>query len=433
MSGDGRECDHGWPFGNGLMAGEEKDTWHSSTPRVSLLRERVFEPSNCGVLPDIEQYLPADYANREPILRRATNYRATLQAVVTPVREYELIVGDVPYREFAPNVEVMPPHVTPEEETRLRAEATVAFRQATGIAEITDFASLRTVFSIGPNYGHIIVDYTLPLRIGFGGMRKRIERRLSELPDAGGEEVNSQRSFLTAARDCIMGAQAYIRRYAAEAERLARADRRADRVMELLHIADVCSQIATDPPRTFHEALQLVWFTQLLLEIESGVSAFSFGRLDQYLHPHLEADLRSGRIDREKAQELVDCFWVKANEHNDRCPDAGRAITIGGVGQHGEDTVNEMTYIMLDAAGALRLVQPKLNARIHADSPTDYIRRCCEVAANNVGPHFYNDDTIIPALASFASPRRRPSSMGSSAATKPAYREKSGPGPCRGS
>ena len=384
-----------------MTAGAPGDTRHSLTPRVTRLRERVTGPSGCGELPDLEPYLPADYSKREPIVRRAMKFAATLQTVATPIRDDELIVGDVPYREFAANVEVMPTHLTPVEAARLRDEATVACRQATGVSELTDYANLQTVFTIWPNHGHIIVDYALPLRIGCGGIRRRIEQRLSELSTTDGGGTNSQRSFLTAAGICVAGAQVYIRRYAAEAGRFARLERRADRVRELLHIAEVCSHIASDPPGTFHEALQTVWFTQLLLEIESGVSAFSFGRLDQYLQPYLEADLDSGRLTRDEAQELVDCLWVKANEQNDRCPDAGRAITIGGAGQHGEDSVNDATYMMLDAAGALRLVQPKLNARIHAGSPTEYIQRCCEVATHNVGPHFYNDDTIIPALVRF--------------------------------
>ena len=38
------------------------------------------------------------------------------------------------------------------------------------------------------------------------------------------------------------------------------------------------------------------------------------GRMDQYVWPYLQADLDSGRMDMEKAGELVDCFSLKFNE-----------------------------------------------------------------------------------------------------------------------
>lgn len=364
--------------------------------------------------------LPNDFWDRAPIVRRGLIFRAMAEAVATPIRDDELIVGDVPYDGFLANREFLPPHLTVSEQEERRAQVAATGRQTTGDRGTTE--GLDTVFGMGRNFGHIIADYRLPLRLGFGGIRKEIEQRLASLP----EEEAEARDLLAAARLTVRGAEGYIRRFGEEALRLAglrgqrarrsqeEAERRsglegdtepgAEHRPELEQIALVCRHVASESPRSFREALQLVWLTQLLLEMESGVSAFSFGRLDQYLYPYLESDLADGVLALEEAQELVDCFWVKANEQNDRCVDAGRAITIGGRGHDGEDLTNELTHMMLAAAERLRLKQPKLNARTHAGSPPEYLRRCGQVAAHNVGPQLYNDEEIVPSLEDFGFP-----------------------------
>jgi formate C-acetyltransferase len=329
-----------------------------------------------------------------------------VDAVATPIRDDELIVGDVPYDGFLENRDVVPRHTTQAEEEVLRAGAIESFRRATGVPQVRDYGSeFGSAFGMGRNFGHIIADYQLPLRLGFGGIRKKIEQRLSVTSGGQGEGTRPERHFLEAAHLSVQAAMRYVRRYAEQAQHLAEEANCDDRRLELERIAGCCRHIAECPPRDFREALQLVWLTQLLLEIESGVSAFSFGRLDQYLHPFLKADLDSGALGWESAQELVDCFWVKANEQNDRCEDAGRAVTIGGMGRNGEDRVNNLTTMMLAAAGRLGLKQPKLNARIHPGSPPDYLRLCCGVATQNAGPQLYNDEQIIASLEHFGFPR----------------------------
>ena len=369
----------------------------SLTARIERLRRRLAEGKLLSSLRNVKPELPENFWEVEPVVRRGMMFRATLEVLATPIGPDELIIGDVPYDEFRANCEVLPVQLLDGERKGLEAEAVARFLQEKDISEIRDFGRLGTLFSIGRNFGHIIADYRLPLRIGFGGIRRNIEQHLSELSGS----ATPQRDFLEAARLSTLGAERYIRRHGEHARRCANEEPEASRRAELNHLAETCFHIATDPPRSFHEALQLVWFTQLLLEVESGVSAFSFGRLDQYLYPYLKADLENGALAGEQAQELVDCFWIKANEQNDRCPDAGRAITIGGIGQDGEDRVNELTFMMLSAASALRMQQPKLNARIHSGSPADYIRRCCEVACRNTGPQFYNDEQIIASLVHF--------------------------------
>jgi len=390
--------------------GAAVETANAITARVERLRARLSDARELASLEEARPKLPGDFWERPPIVRKGLMFLAMARELATPIRDHELIVGDVPYGEFLANREVLSPHISDSERTELRAGAFERFAERTGRQGAADrIEGLGTVFGMGPNYGHIIADYARPLEAGFGGVRRDVEVQLEALASG---EADSRRDSLEASRLAVVGAETYIARYGAAADELAEAEGCGLRRAELRQLGRTCSRIATDPPCGFQEALQMVWFTQLLLEIESGVSAFSFGRLDQYLYPFLEADLAGGALTRRDAQELVDCFWIKANEQNDRCEDAGRAVTIGGVDAEGGDAVNELTHMMLDAAGRLGTRQPKLNARVHGGSPSAYVHRCCEVAARNAGPQLYNDEQIIDALVSFGLPKAEAASYG---------------------
>ena len=221
------------------------DLRHPLRPRVERLTGRLLEPQALLPLERVEPVLPADFPDRVPIVRRGMMFRGVLRAIATPIREDELLVGDVPYDGFAANREIMPGHLEEDEAERLRAGAIEKFFQLTGTSKVRDYPG--TVFGMARNFGHIIADYQLPLRIGFGGIHRRITKRLSELPDRE-EDATPERHFLEAALLSVRGAEHYIRRYGNEARRLLEEARWSDRRSELQHLAEMCDHIATEPP-----------------------------------------------------------------------------------------------------------------------------------------------------------------------------------------
>ena len=88
----------------------------------------------------------------------------------------------------------------------------------------------------------------------------------------------------------------------------------AERRVELLEIARICRNVPARPAETLHEALQAFWFVHLIIQIESNGHSISPGRFDQYMIPFFETDLAAGRLSRDRAQELLDCLWIKFNE-----------------------------------------------------------------------------------------------------------------------
>ena len=142
-----------------------------------------------------------------------------------------------------------------------------------------------------------------------------------------------------------------------------------------------------------------------MVQIESNGHSISPGRFDQYMYPYLKND----NIDREFAQELVDCIWVKLNDINKTRDEvsaqafAGYAVfqnlCVGGQNEEGQDATNEVSYMAMEAVAHVRLPQPSFSVRIHQNTPLEFLYRACEVSRLGYGvPAFYNDEVIILAL-----------------------------------
>ena len=128
------------------------------------------------------------------------------------------------------------------------------------------------------------------------------------------------------------------------------------------------------------------------------------GRFDQYIEPFYRKDIESGRLTREKAQELLESFWLKLNldsdyTHSGMESDTGQNITLGGVTPAGKDAVNEISYMCLNASRKIALSEPKIMVRMHKNSPPEFWNKCCQLAREGMGfPIFANDDVVIPAM-----------------------------------
>ena len=159
---------------------------------------------------------------------------------------------------------------------------------------------------IAPGYGEIL------LPKGWGGVRRWAEERLAAL-DLADPASEDKRYFLEAVVISCEAMGILARRHAEAARELARTAA-PERAAELERVAAACDWIAEEPPRTFHEALQLIWFAQMSLMMELNAPSYSPNRMDQYLYPYYEADVASGELTHDDAQELLECLWVKLAE-----------------------------------------------------------------------------------------------------------------------
>jgi formate C-acetyltransferase len=249
--------------------------------------------------------------------------------------------------------------------------------------------------------GHFLPNYEKMLKLGVKGYLDTIEGKEGDLNHA--------------VRITCEGLADYAKRLAQEAERLAVEEKDAGRSAELNEIARICHKVPYSPADTFHEALQSLWLTHMAVNLEGLNSAVSFGRMDQYLYPYYQRDLEEGRITPERARELLLCFSAKATEHvfllSEKVSQyhggflVVQAAIVGGMDRDGKDAVNDLTYLLLDVMEESGLRDPNYQARVHAGSPDDYLRRVVDVARKGNGvPAIFNDEAAIGSLLSHGYP-----------------------------
>lgn len=256
--------------------------------------------------------------------------------------------------------------------------------------------------------GHVSVDYAKVLKIGFGGIKKEAEAALAALHE-GDADWCEKSAFLNAVIKSCDAAAVYSARYAALA--LEKAEKCTDekRKRELLMIAQNCVNVPEKGASSFWEACQSFWMVQLLLQTESSGHSISPGRFDQYMYPYYKADIDSGKITQEFAQELMDCIWIKLNDLNkirDKDSSEGFAgyslfqnLIAGGQTSDGLDATNELSYMSIEATMHVLLPQPSFSVRVWNGSPHEFLIRAAALTRTGVGlPAYYNDEVIIPAL-----------------------------------
>ncbi|MBQ8388922.1 MAG: glycyl radical protein [Clostridia bacterium] len=282
------------------------------------------------------------------------------------------------------------------------------------IAPEAQRAMEHNVFTPG-NYfyngvGHVTVRYDKVLAVGYLGIIAEVKSELAKM-NVGDSNYCSKKALLDG---IIMSCEAvinYAERYATLAERMAKNESNATRREELFRIADNCRRVPANGAQSFYEACQSFWFVQMLLQVESSGHSISPGRFDQYMYPYYKADIESGAITRDFAQELMDCIWIKFNDLN-KCRDAASAegfagyslfqnLIAGGQTPDGEDATNDLSFMCIDATMHVLLPAPSFSVRVWNKTPHEFLIRAAELTRTGVGlPAYYNDEVIIPSLMS---------------------------------
>lgn len=255
---------------------------------------------------------------------------------------------------------------------------------------------------------HLAVNYERVLSVGLAGYEERVRacRAALDLTDPDAIDKNV---FYKAVLVVIAAVRRFAGRYAALAREMAEAEKDEARAAELRRIAETCERVPYEPARSFREAVQSVWFIQLILQIESNGHSLSYGRFDQYMFPYYQADIASGAITRDEALELLTCLWIKTLSVNKvrsqahTFSSAGspmyQNVTIGGQTTDKRDAVNDLSFLVLQSVAQTRLTQPNLTVRYHAGLNKQFYDECIEVMKLGFGmPALNNDEVIIPSF-----------------------------------
>lgn len=377
---------------------------HEPTSRVQKLREDLLrlKPSASIERARIETRIMKETEGMPTITRRAKVFATTVREMPICIYPNQLIVGSTSVGPLCNNItpainldmrkigysyilgmrkDAPYPKLSDEEKNEL--EALKPYWREQGRKETTH------------HFGHNIHNHQKVLKIGFLGIKKEAEERLAKL-DLTEPDSAAKVPFLEGVIIAMDAAAEIGKRFAVKAREMAKEELDEKRKEELLKIAEVCDQVPAHPARTFYEAIQSYYFSYLLLFWEViPTLGFSQGRMDQYLYPYYERDIKDGRINKEGAQELIDCYLLAGNYEGDLLP-SGTPMTVGGVKANGQDATNDLSYMFIEGVMHTRLPSPWLSVLVHNQMPDDLLIKACQLCSIGTGqPQFVNSDVIV--------------------------------------
>jgi formate C-acetyltransferase len=407
--------------------------------RISSLREKVLntKPSVCTERARFYTQIYQEHEDQPVIIKRALALQKTLREMTVFIDEGELIVGNHSSNHRA--APIFPEYAVdwlPEEMDTLDKRPGDAFfitelhkQELVEIAawwkgkvlwdrgralmsqelrDLQDSAIIKATGNLTSGDAHIAVDFLKILTVGLNGYIKEIEQFHRQVDRSRREGIRKDH-FYHALTIALRGFQDFIRRFRDLASAQSETELTGSRKAELRQIAQNCHAIAQGPPQNFYQALQLTYFVQLVLQIESNGHSVSLGRMDQYLYPFYHRDMGSGAVTEEFTSELLENTWIKLLSINKIRPwshtrfSAGgplyQNVTIGGQTKQGKDAVNALSFLILRSVGKMRLTQPNLSVRFHRNISQEFMEECIRVIEMGFGmPSFNNDEIVIPGL-----------------------------------
>lgn len=255
---------------------------------------------------------------------------------------------------------------------------------------------------------HLAVNYEKILAFGLKGYEERVKDLKAKLDLTDPDSIDKN-IFYKAVLIVIEAVHQFAQRYSKLAQELADREKDSKRKAELLEISRICAKVPYEPATSFYEAVQSVWFIQLILQIESNGHSLSYGRFDQYMYPYYIKDIQEKVITKDEALELLTCLWIKTltiNKVRSQAHTLSSAgspmyqnVTIGGQTPDKKDAVNELSFVVLQSVAQTRLTQPNLTVRYHKNINKAFFDDCIEVMKLGFGmPALNNDEIIIPSF-----------------------------------
>ena len=329
----------------------------------------------------------------------------TMEFVINELDQFEKRDGDVFYitektkeqlREIAPFWE----------NNNLRARGEALLPEEVRVFMETGVFGMEGKLNAGD--AHLAVNYERILKDGLKGYEKRVKECKASLDLTSPDSIDKY-CFYNAVLIVLDAVCAFANRYSVLAKNLAERELDLERKIELLEISKICAKVPYEPAETFQEAVQSVWFIQLILQIESNGHSLSYGRFDQYMYPYYDRDIKNGNITETEALELLTCLWIKTltiNKVRSQAHTLSSAgspmyqnVTIAGQTTDKKDAVNDLSFLVLKSVAQTRLTQPNLTVRYHKNINKQFLDECVEVMRLGFGmPALNNDEIIIPSF-----------------------------------
>ncbi|MBQ0105391.1 MAG: hypothetical protein KBT47_05080, partial [Armatimonadetes bacterium] len=220
--------------------------------------------------------------------------------------------------------------------------------------------------------GHIQPDWEKLLKLGLCGI-------LNEIDEC--EKINSNKSyFYQTSRTAVKGVISYIKR----CENLCREK-------GFPKEAQVCRNLQTQAPKTFHEAVQLMFFMHIAFWHGEDDYWLCYGRFDSLLIDFYNNDIKNGILTREEALSLITYYFISlattVNPHN------GMSLLIGGKDRKGNFVYNEVSRLVLESRQKYHIDNPAVSLAYYEGMDEDFVNNVCN-SLDSGTIAFFNGDLI---------------------------------------
>ncbi len=409
------------------------------TERIALYKERILKtrPTICTERAEFYTRAYREHRAEPVIMKRAYALKDTLEGMTQKIEPEDLIVGNHSSAIYA--APIFPEYAVewirkeiddfekrqgdafyPDQPTKKKLLEICDYwdgittldkgraLMSEDLLAIHETAIIKAEGNLTSGDAHIAVDFRTILTKGLNWYIAETEKKLAEV-DVISEVGIRKQHFYRAVVISVKALQTYIRRYSALAAQTAEKETGSPRKQELELISRNCALVAGDAPDTFYQALQLTFFLQVVLQIESNGHSLSLGRMDQYLYPFYKKDREAGILDQEFVMEVLENTWLKLvsikkirSWSHTRFSAGGplyQNVTIGGQLRDGSDAVNDLSFLILKSVGETKLTQPNLSVRFHPGISPEFLQECINVIQLGFGmPAFNNDSIVIPSF-----------------------------------
>jgi len=382
------------------------------TPRVERLRQRYLDTKNKAVidLVRIRTRVWKETEGQPAVTRHAKAFAAIVREMPVNIYPDELFVGWLCCEPRGSNItwwQVF--NLTDELDTLSTRKSTPFLISDEDKQELREEIIPYWLSHLdgGVPQVHWTAGYEKVLKKGILGIKQDAEERIARLDLTQPEDFKKQ-TFLQGVVLALEAAAEIGTRFAARARELADSETSNERKAELLKIAKVCDRVPAHPARTFYEAIQSVWFVHILHALDNELGAgMGPGRPDQYLYPYYERDIADGRITKEAAQELIDCWFMRYSQYyvfwskgGPSLHSPGHHLDVGGMKPDGTDASNELSYMFLEAMmHTTGMTEPTLGLLVHSKTPNALLIKACQLTAMGGGyPMFINQDHRVQCL-----------------------------------
>lgn len=373
-------------------------------PRV-MVRARMLEKilANMSIYIEDKSLLAGNQATKNMNAPIFPEY--TMEFVMNELDLFEKRDGDVFYitEETKQQLRDIAPFW---ENNNLRARGEALLPEEVSVFMETGVFGMEGKLNAGD--AHLSVNYGRLLSDGLMGYEQRVRECKAALDLTQPDSIDKN-MFYKSVLVVIEAVRKFAQRYSELAKEMAEQEKNPARQAELLEMSRICAKVPYEPAETFREAVQSVWFIQLILQIESNGHSLSYGRFDQYMYPYYIKDIQENKISEDEALELLTCLWIKTltvnkiRSQSHTLSSAGspmyQNVTIGGQTTDKKDAVNELSFLVLRSVAQTRLTQPNLTVRYHANLNKHFFDECVEVMKLGFGmPALNNDEIIIPSF-----------------------------------